>query len=600
LNFVPQARPAVDYNARTMADVDLSRDVVDRVREAADIVEVVGDHVRLKRRGRTYEGLCPFHEEKTPSFSVDPAKGLYYCFGCHQGGDIFKFIMQAERLAFPEAVERLARRYGVKLPPRSPEAQRRQQQADRIRSLLEEAQSFFVSQLNEAHAGGARRELERRGFDQAGWSDFGFGWAPDDWRTLSDHLGRRHPEGALLSAGLTVRPDSGKSPYDRFRNRITFPIRAADGRLVAFGGRILGDGEPKYLNSPESQVFQKRSTLFCLDRASRPATDTGVLLVVEGYFDCLSLHRVGIANVVATLGTALTLEHARVLRRRLGHEGRVVLCYDADAAGRRAAITGTRVLLEAGVDVAILALPAGTDPDDIVREGGAEPFRKLLARPQPILDFLLADLPQNPDDRRRKGMEFATLVCAAADAAVRQNLVEELARRLYLRPREIEERGRPRQMGAPSKRVVGRESAPPGERHLARILIEGSGKWRARIVDLVRAELITDDRVRRLLEAAAEMVDDESPTGEAVDELLRRCSDEGVSRFVAELCNSHWPELTDQSIKVQLRTIAEQQSRELAKRLAPMIRSAEERGDHAELDRLLAEKARLRQNSAKI
>jgi len=584
-----------------MTDVDLSRDVVDRVREAADIVEVVGDHVRLKRRGRTFEGLCPFHEEKTPSFSVDPEKGLYYCFGCHQGGDIFKFIMQAERLAFPEAVERLARRYGVKLPPRSPEAQRRQQQADRIRSLLEEAQAFFVDQLREAHGGHARRELERRGFDPGVWPDFGFGWAPDDWRRLTDHLSRRHPEGTLISAGLTVQPESGKSPYDRFRKRITFPIRAADGRLIAFGGRILGDGEPKYLNSPESPVFQKRSTLFSLDRASRPATDSGELLVVEGYFDCLSLHRVGIANVVATLGTALTVEHARILRRRLGHDGRVLLCYDADPAGRRAAITGTRVLLEAGVDVRILVLPAGTDPDDIVRERGAESFLDLLRRPQSALDFLLADLPENPDERRRRGLEFAPLVCSASDPAVRQNLVEELARRLYLRPREIEERGQLRRTGTDERQPPTREATAPGERHLARILIEGTPKWRAQIVELVRADLISDDRVRRLLAAAGEMIaGDEPPGGDAVGELLRLCSDDSVSQFVAELCNSEWPALTDDSVRAQLRAVSERQSRELARRLAPQISSAEQRGDQAEVERLLVEKARLRQNLAKF
>ncbi len=586
-----------------MQDVDLSREVVDRVREAADIVEVVGDHVRLRRRGQKWEGLCPFHEEKTPSFSVDATKALYYCFGCHQGGDIFKFVMQVDRLSFPEAVDRLARRYGVKLPPASPEARQRRQRGDRIRSLLEEAQRFFTDRLNEAGGAKARRELERRGFEPSTWVEFGFGWAPDDWRQLSDALSGRHPEGALISAGLTVQPESGKTPYDRFRNRITFPIRAPNGSLIAFGGRIFGDGEPKYLNSPESPVFQKRSTLFCLDRAGRPTAESGELLVVEGYFDCLSLHRVGLANAVATLGTALTPDHARLLRRRLGPDGRAVLCYDADTAGRRAAITGTRVLLEAGVEVAVLALPPGTDPDDVVREQGADGFRQLLQHPMSLIDFLLVDLPENPGDRRKGGLEFAPLVCAAADPAVRQNLVEELARRLYLRPRDIEEQGRPpgrRGRGGPAPSATVGELAP-GERYLARILIECGPQWRTRIVEVVDPELIIDARVRSLLIAASRL--GENPDGspqDVVRELLQICSDEAVGSFVAELCNSDWPALTEESTRSQVRHIVDRQSREMARRLAPMISSAEERGDDAEVSRLLAEKARLRQKSMKF
>jgi DNA primase len=582
-----------------MADVDLSRDSVDRVREAADIAEVIGDHVRLRRRGRTFEGLCPFHEEKTPSFSVDPDKGLYYCFGCHQGGDIFKFLMQVARLSFPEAVEQIARRYGVKLPAKSPDGRRRQEKSDRLRSLLEEAQAFFVDQLGSAAGAPARRELERRGFDRTTWSEFGFGWAPDDWRQLTDELGRRHPEGVLVEAGLTVRPESSTSPYDRFRKRITFPIRSIDGRLVAFGGRILGDGEPKYLNSPESPIFAKRSTLFSLDRARTAAARAGELLVVEGYFDCLSLHRVGIANAVATLGTALTHEHARTLRQRLGDSGRVVLCYDADEAGRRAALTGIRVLLEAGVDVAVLVLPEGTDPDDVVRAGGADAFRELLQHPTPMLDFMLDGLPEQPEALRREGLKVAPLVCGARDAAVRQNLVEELARRLYLRPRDIEERGG-REAGRRDERS-GRAAAPattvtaPGERQLARILLECSAEWRARVLARVQPELISDGRVRGLFEAAAEL-----EPGDTLHELLARCSDERVTSLVAELCNSDWPELTDDSIRSQLRVLLERQSRELARRLAPRIRAAEQRGDHVELERLLAEKARLRQKSAEF
>jgi DNA primase len=582
-----------------MINADLSREVIARVRDAADIVEVVGEQVKLRKRGRTWEGLCPFHDEKTPSFSVDPEKGLYYCFGCHQGGDVFKFVMQVERLDFPEAVERLARRFGVQLPPRSPEARQQRDAGDRLRALLDEAQQFFTRCLAAPEGGPARAELERRGFSDETWREFGFGFAPDDWRRLLEHLTRRHPESAVADAGLAVRPDSGTSPYDRFRNRLTFPIHSADGSVIAFGGRILGDGEPKYLNSPESPIFHKRSTLFCLHRARRAIADSATVLVVEGYFDCLSLHRVGLANTVATLGTALTADHARILKRRLGPQGRALLCYDADDAGRRAASTGAQVLLEAGLDVAVLVLPAGMDPDDVVREQGADALRELLDRPTPLLDFLLHNLPPEPTLRRRAGLQLSSIVCSASDPALRQNLVEELARRLYLRPREIEEhgfRGRRNPTLAPT---ATRSPIPAGEREVVRILLECSVEWRRRILGFVQPEYIEDGRVRVLVETAR-AIETEGCETRFVPALLERCTDPEAASLVAELCTAVMPEISDASIRRQLSQLLEHQARQRARQLAPLIEAAEARGDLAELDKLLAEKARLRQKTAEI
>ncbi len=585
-----------------MIDADLNRDVIARVREAADLVDVAGEHVRLKKKGRTWEGLCPFHEEKTPSFSIDAEKGLYYCFGCHQGGDVFKFLMQLENLNFPEVVERLARRYGVTLPPRSPEARQRRDAGDRQRVLLEEAQRFFSDCLEQPMGHQAQAELERRGFAKDSWRSFGFGYAPDEWRGLLDHLTRRHPEGALVEAGLAVRPDSGTSPYDRFRNRLTFPIRSGDGAMIAFGGRVLGDGEPKYLNSPETQIFRKRSTLFCLDLARRPIADLARVLVVEGYFDCLSLHRVGIGNAVATLGTALTTDHARLLKRRLGPEGVALLCYDADNAGRRAAATGAQVLLEAGVDVAVVVLPAGEDPDDVIRERGVEVFRAALDQPTPLLDFLLGDLPPEPARRRRAGLQLAPLVCAASDPAVRQNLIEELARQLYLRPREVEEHGsRGRQRAAVQTTAAPqRRAVPSGERELVRMVIECSREWRHRIFDAVHLDFIEDPRVRTILEVAREIDASDEGAPDFVGALVRQTTDPDLSSLVAELGTTPMPEVTDETIRLQLRMLLEHQAKERARRLAPLIADAEARGDLTELNRLLEEKARLRQKSAEI
>ncbi|MCD4750555.1 MAG: DNA primase [Thermoanaerobaculales bacterium] len=580
-----------------MSNFDLGPDVISRVRDATDAVEVISEHVRLRRRGRTWEGLCPFHEEKTPSFSVDPEKGLYYCFGCHAGGDVFKFLMERENLSFPEAVEQLARRFGVPLPAAGPEARRRRTENERQQSLLEEAQHWFVEQLMEADGAPARRELERRGFPASSWRDVGFGWAPDDWRQLLEHLRRRHPEGVLVKAGLAIQPDAGKPPYDRFRNRLMFPIRARDGRLVAFGGRILGDGEPKYLNSPEGDLFHKRSTLFNLDRARREVASKGKVIVVEGYFDCLTLQRVGVGNVVATLGTALTSEHARILRRLLGTDGRVLLCYDADSAGRRAAGVGVGVLLQAGVDVAIIDLQGGKDPDDIVRDKGVDAFMEMAAHPVGILDFLLEDLPPNPADRRRAGLAFSALVCAASDPAIRQNLIEELARRLNLRPREIEAQGRePRRRDAPtaSATIQPRPTTAPGERDLARILLLGTPSAGERAVKEIRPELVDDPRVRELLQMAA--------AGSLGEKLLSwvmtESENEATQTFVAALCLAGLPPVTEDTTRTTLETLGRRQRRDQARALQEAIENASQEGDMERLAQLQMEKIEFRKQGA--
>ncbi len=579
-----------------MTDFDLDAEVITRVREASDIIAVVSDQVRLKRRGRTWEGLCPFHEEKTPSFTIDAEKGLYHCFGCHQGGDVFNFVMAQQNFNFPEAVEYLARRFGVELPARSPGALKRRKESERQRSILEEAQRWFVDQLSSAGGVEAARELERRGFPQSSWAQFGFGWAPDEWRGLVDSLRARHPEGVLANAGLIVQPESGKSPYDRFRKRLMFPIRSGDGRLVAFGGRILGDGEPKYLNSPEGALFHKRSTLFALDLARKAIASSGEVIVVEGYFDCLSLHRVGLVNVVATLGTALTPEHGRSLRRLLGEDGRVLLCYDADSAGRRAAATGAGVLLQAGVDVAMITLEGGKDPDDVIRDGGVEAFNSMASNPRSLLDFLWADTPSDPAKLRKAGLELAQLVCSAANPAIRRNLIEELARRIDLSPHDIEKRGRElgRRGGPPTASGIPatqKTITAPGETDLARILLEGSPKIRAEATERVDASLIEDPRVRSLLL----LVQEWGPDQDVASRVMAESKNEHLRTLVARLCTSETSPVTEDKAASNLAQVIHRQRRAAARALQEAIEQASLDGDLERLAQLQAEKIRLRQ-----
>lgn len=579
-----------------MSNLDLGPASVARVREAADIVDVISDHVTLKRRGSRWIGLCPFHQEKTPSFSVDAERGLYYCFGCHAGGDVIRFVMELENLSFPEAVESLARRFGVQLPEASPGARTRRDSGERIRGILAEAQAWFQRRLAAPAGSAARAELERRGFGRESWAEFGFGYAPDAWRELLEHLATRHPEGAILEAGLAVAGDRG-NPYDRFRNRITFPIHGSDGRIIAFGGRALGDTEPKYLNSPEGVVFHKRSTLFMLHRARRAMSDAGYALVVEGYFDCLSLHRAGFTQAVATLGTALTTDHARILRRLAP---RVLLCYDADAAGRRAAAVGAGILLEAGLEVEVIAMEPGQDPDDVIREGGPEAFQQILERPSGLIDFLCAELPEEPQQRRRAGIELAPLVGAARDPVTRVQLMERLSRRLDLpveAVREYARKRRPRQAASAAAQAAPVESArpiPPGEAELLRILIECEPALRGSILEDLRPELLESEEVRSLVEAIAERAAD-APPGRAVQALLEEVVDPGLSRLLAETCLSEKPDLTESGIRAQLRLLFQRQIRIAARRLQRQIEAAEARGDMDEMQRLQAEKIALRQ-----
>jgi len=579
-----------------MVDADLNPQVIAQVRDATDLVEVVGDHVKLKKRGRKFEGLCPFHDEKTPSFSIDPDKGLYYCFGCHQGGDAIKFIMQLERLNFPEAVERLARQFGVQLPPASPDARRRRQTADRLRTVLEEAQHWFTEQLEAPAGAAARSELERRGYEKSNWRDYGFGYAPDDWRQLLEHLTRRHPQGVIIEAGLAVQPDSGKNPYDRFRGRLTFPVRDSEGRLIAFGGRILGDGEPKYLNSPESPLFHKRSTLFCLDRARRAIADAAEAVVVEGYFDCFSLHLVGITHVVATLGTALTSDHARLLRRRVGADGRVVLCYDADSAGRRAAATGAKVLLEAGIAVAVIGLPSGTDPDDIVRTEGGDAMRELLTKPSTLVEFLVQDLPDERASRQREAAELAKLVGAARDPHIRDELFMELTQRIGFSTDVL--RDLARRMSGPRSSApapTARPSLAAGEFFLVRIILDGDLPWQRLVADQVEPAHRGDPRVGRLIEALRTFTIAESRGGVGFVRWLQdEIDDEELMMLVAEVSAGAGPELTEEAIRRQLHRVLLEQWKVEARDLTAAIRRAEDRDDVQEVAVLQTKLAELR------
>jgi DNA primase len=352
--------------------------VVDDVRVRVDIVEVIGDHLPLKRAGKEFRALCPFHQEKTPSFYVVPAKGFYKCFGCGESGDAFSFLMKHAGLSFQEAVRQLAARVGIEIPERG--AGREVEDPHRLLyEAIAFAADFYQRQLRESAGGkGARAYLESRGIAPAVWERFQLGYAPDEWRSLRSAAHTHGIEDAvLLEAGLIKEPERGGEPYDRQRDRVIFPIADARGRLIAFGGRLLRsrEGAPKYLNSPETPVYEKGRHLYGLSWAKTAIRREGAVLVVEGYMDYVSLAAREIENVVAGLGTALTAEQAALMAR---YTQEALLLYDSDAAGLRATFRSADALLGAGVHPLVVTLPTGEDPDSVARQGGAAALRPHL------------------------------------------------------------------------------------------------------------------------------------------------------------------------------------------------------------------------------
>lgn len=401
-------------------------DARDEIRGRVDIVDYVSAYVRLIKRGKNYLGLCPFHSEKTPSFNVSRERQMFKCFGCGEGGDIFKFVMRMDGLSFREALERLAERTGVVLEdrPQGPSADLR----ERARAMHQEAARFYASLL--WNTPDALAYAHGRGFSDDSLRNFGLGWAPDTWDALLSHLGGIGWTGRdLFEAGLAkANPERG-TYYDAFRGRLMFPIFDVQNRVIAFGGRVVGEGEPKYLNSAEGPLFSKSTALYALNLANKAIAREDRVLVMEGYTDVLVAHQAGFDIAVATLGTSLTEEHVAVLARKTRN---VILAYDADSAGIRAALRAGPMFEAAEMDVRLLVMPEGYDPDSFLRAFGAPAFAERLDNATPLMDFQLAQLrfqfDVETDDGRTQYVRAAMPVLATIRGNVtRDRYIRELA-----------------------------------------------------------------------------------------------------------------------------------------------------------------------------
>src|SRR3989442_649624 len=427
----------------------LTADIKEEIRQRVDLVDLASAHVALKKAGRHYKGLCPFHPEKTPSFHIDRERGLWHCFGCLQGGDIFDFVMRIGNLSFGEAAETLARRAGVRME-RSPEEVQQATERDRVYRALEAAVGFFREQLLHPERGGvARNYLERGGVDAQTAERFRLGYATPNWNDLLNALGTKGFPPALLSGGGLVHPRAtGDGYYDMFRHRLIFPILDLQDRPVAFGGRALDDAQPKYLNSRETAVFAKGRTLYALNWARDAIRQRDEVVVVEGNMDALTCHQFGITNAVASLGTSLTMEQVLVLKR---FAGKAVLVYDADAAGQAAMERAMTLFEEADLPVLVVVLPSG-DPDELLRTEGPQRFRDLLAQAVPIFEYqvgvaALRHDPKTIEGRVRIVDELVPAVGAVSNPVRQAEYIRSLAQRFNLAEDSVRQRLRSRLRG---------------------------------------------------------------------------------------------------------------------------------------------------------
>ncbi len=507
-------------------------DKIEEIRAAADIVDVVSEYVQLKKSGSGFKGLCPFHNEKTPSFHVDPNKNLYYCFGCQKGGDVFSFLQDVEGLGFLESARLLAERAGIPLPDEAVDAEAASE-VESIYHALRFAARFFYRQLTQTERGKPALDyLRRRGIEPQTIKTFGLGYAPDAWDALLTAAEEKQiPPETPEKAGLVIARKDGSGYYDRYRGRVIFPIFSHVGKVLGFGGRILDDAadQPKYINSPETVVYDKSKVLYGLRQAKQAIRQAEEAILVEGYTDVISLHQAGVEHVVASSGTALTEQQVKVLGR---YARRLVLLYDADEAGVRAAMRALDLVLAQELGAYVVELPAGEDPDSFVQAHGAEAFREHVAQQRqdlPAFRYRQAERAgrlETPEDRVAVQREIVRSIAGIPDASLRREYVRRTSEVLKVPDNELfrmldEARGEERQKAVrreqhqqqtPAPEAPGpaaSEAAPSGplpeERMLIRLMLEHGTPMVEFVLGNMALDEFSEGPPRKLVRAFIEM-----------------------------------------------------------------------------------------------
>ena len=530
--------------------------------------------VQLKKRGRSWVGLCPFHPEKTPSFTVSPEKGMYYCFGCQAGGNAFTFLMEHEKIAFPDAVRTLGQRVGVDVPDREP-ADLADPNAPLYLANRMAAEFYRRLLQDSAEAAAAREYLAGRGVGAESQAAFMLGWAPESWDALLGEAKRQGVgEDALQRAGLVARSEKTGGLFDRFRGRVMFPIRSVGGKVVGFSGRRLDAEEPKYLNTGDTAVFAKGRMLFNLDQARPPIRRAGAAVVVEGNFDVVALAGAGFRNVVAPLGTAFTEEQSRILKR---YTSTAYLAYDGDAAGQRSAFKAADMLLAAGVAARVVLLPRGKDPASLVAEGGAGAFGERLEASEDVIEAKLRIVREKVDlsdvvRKRRAIKRLLESVARVPDRVTRELYLGQIARELDV-PREalvasVGKRSRPATGGRPEPPVARRRpsKSPPGialpesqDEWYVLLHAVSEPRWLDQMVEECRAEYFTVPAYAEFFSRLAQLHAD--GRGD-VEEALRSAADAELQRVMARLealrgAQEQGFELSDKAFRESLNRIHE-------------------------------------------
>jgi len=569
----------------------VSSELKDEIRRRIDAVALVSTHAALKKSGRYYKGLCPFHQEKTPSFHLDPERGLFHCFGCGRGGDIFDFVMQTANLTFNEAAEELARRAGVAFDV-SPQAAQRASEREQLMRALDAARAHFRASLKTGK--NAQGYLAKRGVNAEAADRFQLGYAPPGWDGLLTALGTRGYVPTLLEqAGLVQARSGGGGYFDIFRDRLMFPIFDLQDRPVAFGGRALDGSEPSYLNSRETPAFAKGRILYALNLARDAIREAGEALVVEGYMDVLAASQFGFRNAVASLGTALTADHVALLRR---FAPRVILIYDSDEAGELATERGLTLFEEAEVAARVAVLPAGEDPDDFLRKRGPETFARVLETALPMFEYRVARAVRKHDVGTREGKimladEVLTVIQSVANPVRKAEYLRALAERFDLSEDALRQRLRARQRSGRTVATSDGTVTPSGdrareraERLLLHVMVQEPG-CREEMGRRLSANSFATPSYQKLALALLSAPDAEAET-------LRERLDDETAGLLMHLVFEEPPVTVrnkDQAVDGALRYLTQTEPTEVERRrLWDAIQAAQADGDHPEVSRLQA------------
>ncbi|GAB6907968.1 DNA primase [Desulfosarcina cetonica] len=580
----------------------IPEDKIQAIKNVCDIVEIVSDTVSLRRSGRNYLGLCPFHAEKTPSFTVSPDKQIFYCFGCGAGGNVFSFLMKQSGMSFPEAARSLAERYGIDLPSPNLSAYEKKKLTERelILTLNGEAMKFYRDCLFSDRGREAMRYLLQRGITPKTIETGGLGFAPDGWDHLLRHFrSQRRSVDVAARAGLVIPRQKGQGYYDRFRNRVTFPILSGQGKPIGFGGRVMDKSLPKYLNSPETPVYHKARSLYGLDRARVKSRETGTIYVVEGYFDRLAMQQFGIENTVATLGTSLTADHVQILKGFVGENGRAILVYDSDRAGIKAAERSVGVFQKGLLEARILVLPEGHDPDSFLMAHGPDDFLKATEKAMGMLPFMVESAINRYglgiDGKVRIVNTLREALLAISDPVARSLQVKYLAERIDVDEAVILQKVRQSTATPPLDRRRPVAPSPPEKRirgeafRLERQLVTMMLQFPEMIADIRQRRLLAHFTDPLLAEIGHGIVEHYTQPGDNdIAGLISRWEEPKKKAIIARLAMNE--EQWDRSGCERLINQFERSRRRRDKDLLKRIEAAEKSGDVELLARLLQEK----------